>query len=211
MTKFVVGWYFSDRLLACCLNYERYICELFGEKYSLGDNAAFTLQFRDLTTAREHEESPLSLPSNVAKYVQEFDATLEEADFQSPHFSYRTIFFPKLVNHRGQADRAIEFISPDSEFAKEVDKQYWVQKDVERPKYLANQVKNKMGEEGYQHFGIYQHTQLWKKLDAKNPSKGYGVEIANTWYWYERWVEEVRKHCSDNAERYNPTNAELAA
>ena len=39
---------FSGRYLACCLNYERYICELFGKQYSLGAAAAFTLQFRDL-------------------------------------------------------------------------------------------------------------------------------------------------------------------
>ena len=86
---------FSGRYLACCLNYERHLCELFGDKFSLGDNAAFTLQFRDLRSPIKPEESPLPLPSNVSKYVQEFDATLEDADFQSAHFSFRTIFIPK--------------------------------------------------------------------------------------------------------------------
>ena len=202
---------FSGRYLACCLNYERYICALFDDKYSLGNNAAFTLQFRDLRSSVTPDEASSPLPSNVAKFVQEFDASLEDGDFESPSFSFRTIFIPKLANHRGQADRAIEFISADSELAKEVEKQYWVQKEVERPKYLPMQVVSLMQTEGYQNFGRHQHTLLWKELDAKNPSKGFGVNIANTWYWYERWVDEVRQNCSENAGKYVSANPGLAA
>ena len=143
----------------------------------------------------------------MAKYVQEFDANLEDADFQSPHFSYRTIFVRKLANHRGQADRAIEFLSPDSELAKEVDKQYWVLKETERPKFLPGQVVALMRDEGYPKFGQHQHTLLWKQLDAKKSGKGYGVQVANTWYWYESWVEEVRKHCWANQNSYRVLEA----
>ena len=87
--------HFSARYLACCLNYERYMCDLFGERYSLGEAASFTVQFRDLSVSSTPTESVAPLPSNVAKYLQDFDATLDEADFQSPCFSYRTIFIPK--------------------------------------------------------------------------------------------------------------------
>ena len=57
-------------------------------------------------------------------------------------------------------------------------------------------------QEGYSNFGMHQHTLLWKKLGTKQPSKGYGVLVANTWYWYERWVDEVRKHCIASADIY---------
>ena len=199
---------FSGRYLACCLNYERYICEQFGGQYSLGDNAAFTVQFRDLRIPREPEVALSPLPSNVAKYVQEFDATLEDADFQSPHFSYRTIFIPKLVNHRGQADRAIEFIGGDSEMAKEIDKQYWVQKEVEKPKYAATEIVNAMQSEGYEKFKIRDHTDFWKTKDGKTPSKGFGCEIGGRWFWYDSWVNEVRYHCINNKDKFY---VELAA
>ena len=203
---------FSGRYLACCLNYERYVCTLFGDKYSLGDTTAFTLQFRDLRAPSEPIESSIVLPSNVSKYVQEFDATLDEGDFQSPYFSFRTIFVPKLANHRGQAEQAIEFIKADSELAAQVDKQYWVQKEVERPKFLPKQIVAQMKSEGYQHFGIHQHTQLWKLLDAKNPAHGFGVKVAGgIWYWYERWVQEVRLHCLRNGDKYRPSNPNLEA
>lgn len=59
-----------------------------------------------------------------------------------------------------------------------------------------------MQDEGYPRFTMHRHTQLWKKMDAKNPGKGYGVLVGYTWYWYDRWVDEVRKHCEDNKASY---------
>ena len=86
---------FSGRYLACCLNYERYICELFSKHHSLGAAAAFTLQFRDLNTMEAPEEALTPLPSNVAKYLQEFDADLSDEELSSPQFRRRFIFVPR--------------------------------------------------------------------------------------------------------------------
>ncbi len=195
---------FSGRYLACCLNYERYICELFGNKYSLVDHAAFTLHFRDFTAPQEHGETSSPLPSDVAKYVQAFDAKVDAEDFQSPYFSYRTIFVRKQANHPGQADQAIEFIGDESELAQEIDRQYWVVKGVEKPKYIPSQIIQIMRDEGYTGFTMYNHTQLWKEMDPKDVRKGYGVTVANSWFWYDRWLERVREHCSSNLGKYIP-------
>ncbi len=202
---------FSGRYLACCLNYERYICKLFGSKYSLADKAAFTLHFRDFTIPQEPEKPFISLPSNVAKYVQEFESSIEETDFQSPYFSYRTIFVRKLANHRGQADRAIEFISADSDLAKEVESQHWVLKDVEKPKYTATEIVSMMKEEGYSQFGLPKHTKLWQGLAGKDPVKGYGYLVGGRWFWYDNWIGVVRRHCSDSDDEYNSSGDELVA
>ena len=106
---------FSGRYLACCLNYERYICELFGPQYSLGEAVAFTLQFRDLTAMPASDEASHPLPSNVAKYVQEFDAELSDEEFSSPHFRRRFLFVPIVTSKEAQADEVIEFIRADSD------------------------------------------------------------------------------------------------
>jgi len=193
----------SSRYLACCLNYERVITELFGEKYGLGDALTFTLQFRDITKVPISEEVSDALPSNVAKYMQEFDAVLPDDDFQSPYYAYRLLFVRKLTNRRGQADRAIEFISADSALARTVDHDYWVLREVERRKHRPGDIVRKMNEEGYPRFGMHDHTQLWKALDGKNPGKGYGTEVVpGQWFWYESWVEVVRKHCRENRRSY---------
>jgi len=190
---------FTGRYLACCLNYERYMCALFGTQYSLGSEMAIALQFRDLTIVPKPSETVNPLPVNVAKYVQDFDSTLTTEEFQSPHFSYRLLFTRKSTNKPGQADEALEFLAPDSELAKSIDKQYWVIKETERPKYLPSQIVDLMKKEGYVRFLMHAHTQLWKELDGKSAGKGYGVQVANTWYWYDKWIEIVRKYCSEHA------------
>lgn len=177
---------FAGRYLACCLNYERTLVDLFGEKYSIGTAMSYALQFKDLTTATIGETAKNALPSEVAKYIQEFDAELPDEEFQSPHFSYRLIFVRKLTGKRGQADKAIEFISADSDLAKTIDKDYWVLKEVERPKYRASAVIEKMQADGYRWFTMGSHTALWRELDGKNSSKGYGIEIAGQWLWYDK-------------------------
>ena len=191
---------FSARYFACCLNYERYICDLFGVRYSLGDAAAFTLQFRDVSATGTSDEFVEPLPSNVAKYLEDFDAELSDEAFNSPYYRRRYLFVPVVTSRRAQADKVIEFVRGDSELGKAINTEYQQAylKEVERPKHLPGQIVELMKKEGYPRFNMFHHTQLWTQLDAKNPGKGFGVMVANSWFWYDRWVDEVRKHCAAN-------------
>ena len=201
----------TGRYLACCLNFERVITELFGERHSVGSQISYALQFRELSAPPPTEEAAAPLPSNVAKYISQFDSDLLDEEYQHPHFSYRLLFVRKLTSKPGRADRAIEFIGADSDLAAQIDKEYWVQKEVERPKHLPGQIVKSMREAGFPRFNMHHHTQLCKSLDAKNPGKGYGVQVAGTWYWYDRWVEAVREHCAANKKRYSPGSRKVAA
>ena len=196
---------FTGRYIACILNYDREISRLFGQCYSIAKNMTYSLQLRDLTSPSTTEESVAPLPSNIAKYIIQFDSEIPPEDFQHPHFSYRLLFVRKLTSKQSQADKAIEFIKADSDLAGKIDKEYWVQKEVERPKYLPTRIVELMREEGYEEFGIHQHTLLWKDLNAKNPGRGYGVMVEKAWYWYDRWVEKVREHCASNKALYGYT------
>ena len=195
---------FSARYLACCFNYERYICNLFGERHSLGQMPAFTLQFRELTTTPASPETVASLPSNVAKYVQDFDAALSDEEIGSPHFRRRFLFVPLVTNKRAQADEVIEFVPLNSDLANTINDQYQqvLLKEVERPKHLPSQIVELMREEGFPRFKMHHHAGLWKQLNGKNLGKGYGVLVGKTWYWYDRWIDEVRKHCAANRKSY---------
>ena len=207
-----VDRHLSGRYLACCLNYERYRCEWFGEQYSLDDEVAFTLQFRDLALASRNEVVA-SMPSSVAKYVREFDANLSDEDLISPYFRRRFLFVPVTVNKKAQADEVIEFVPADSDLAEAINQHYQqiMLKEVERPKFLPGQVVGIMQQEGYTGFGMHHHTLLWKEMDARNPGKGFGVQVANTWYWYERWVNKVREHCQEQPDQYRNDHDGAAA
>lgn len=193
----------SARFQACCINYHDAAVSLFGEEYGIAKHLAVSLQFSSL--AREQVgflEQQAGLPSHIKKYIEGFDGALSPGVFDSAKFAYRVIFVPKTANHPNQADQVITFVKADSEVAKTVNSAYAVIKETERPKWLPSHLVAKLKSDGYPRFGISHHTGLWKERDAKNSAKGFGVQIAKTWYWYDTWLAEVRKHCELNAGRY---------
>ena len=195
--------YLTGRYQACCLNYNYYIKHLFGEKYDIEQHLSYSIQFAELSyeqvASMPRDES---IPQGIINYISSFDEKLSEEEFNNSRFSYRLIFERKLAGKRGQADKVIEFIKSDSEEALTVSKDKWVKQEVEKPKYLAGDVVRKMKEEGYPKFTMHYHTIFWKEQDGKNPGRGYGVEVARTWYWYDRWLDIVREHCSSHSSFY---------
>jgi hypothetical protein len=120
---------------------------------------------------------------------------LTQEEYDDPRFAYRLLFTRKVVGKKGQADRAIEFLRPGDPGADDVDPEHWLIKDTERVKYRAKAVIEIVKSAGYPFFGIYQHTTLWRRLDGKNPDKGFGTMVVNEWFWYETWIEECKRQC----------------
>ena len=186
----------SARFQACCINYHEAAVSMFGEDYGIAKHLAVSLQFSSLgreqiDTLQQHA----GLPAHIKSYIEGFDGALSPDEFGSPKFAYRVIFVPKTANHPNQADQTITFVKADSEIAKSVNAQYAVIKETERPKCLPSDVVKKMKDEGYARFGMQQHTELWKTRAAKSPGKSFGVQVANAWYWYDTWVDQVREFC----------------
>ena len=97
----------------------------------------------------------------------------------------------------------VEFIDPNSEVARAIDKEYWVKKEVERPKYRAKDVVAEVHKAGFPQFSVYSdHVNMWKGEDAKNPAKGYGVNVQGVWYWYQSWVDRCIQLCGAAGDRY---------
>ncbi|MDD2942054.1 MAG: DUF3644 domain-containing protein [bacterium] len=194
----------SARFQACGLNYNEYIKKLFGVNNGIERHLSFSLQFSTISTEQKEllEEHP-GLPVNIQGYIKDFDTELSDDEFSNPRYAYRILFVPKTANHKGQADRVIEFVQSDSALAEAVNKEYKIIKETEKKKYLPKQIVDLMRSEGYSGFLMHHHTKLWQSLDARNTVKGYGSLVAGTsWHWYERWVDVVRTHCQENKEKY---------
>jgi hypothetical protein len=146
--------------------------------------------------------SPAEMPSHIKSFVEGFEGKLSDEEFNSPRFAYRVLFVAKTANRKGQADQVIEFVKADSPLARHVNRAYTVIKETERPKHLPMGIVKTMKDEGYDRFMVQSHTNLWKLMDAKNPANGFGVTVQKTWYWYDNWVEQVRKHCQEKAGQY---------
>lgn len=200
----VLDEYLSGRYQACALNFNAYISKLFGATWALDRQLAFSIQFLHCTPDQlGNKPSAPSLPSGVRSFIADFDAALTHDEYNSDRFSYRLLFKKKLVNRPGQADRVIEFIDPDSELAKQIDKEYWVKKEVERRKFMAKNVVAALQKAGFSRFRVQpEHVQMWQTEDAKNPAKGYGTLVEGTWLWYQAWIDRCIELCSAAGERY---------
>ena len=193
----------SAKFQAACLNFNRYIKSLFDEKYAIDRHLSFSLQFSAISKAQVDQLDGENLPAHISGYITDFESELSDDEYNSQAFAYRVLFVAKTANHKGQADTVIEFVKPGTELAQSVNKTYALIKETERPKLLPSQVVSTMNKEGFSRFKMSDHSDLWRAMAAKDPSKGFGVQVAKTWYWYERWLDEVRKHCNENRTKYN--------
>jgi hypothetical protein len=195
--------YLSARFQACCLNFNHYVKKLFGNDKGIDKYLAFSLQFSSMNEEQvDILASDTEIPENIQKFIEGFDGALSDLEYNSPQFAYRVLFIAKTANNKGQADKVIEFIKPDSPLAKDVNITYTLTKESEKRKYLPKNIVTTMNKEGFSRFSITNHTNLWKSLEAKEPNKHFGILVEKTWYWYDSWLKEVRKHCEENRDLY---------
>lgn len=195
--------FLSTRFQACCLNYNHYIKKIFGEELGIDKHLSFSLQFSSISADHAKQLNEFSeLPQHIGSYINDFDNSVSEDEFNNPQYSYRVLYVPKTANRKGQADKVIEFIPANSPEAEGLNKEYILIKDREKPKYLPKQVVDMMKKKGYKKFGMQRHTDFWQSLNAKDEGKGFGVKVANTWYWYENWLQEVEQYCKQHEDMF---------
>ncbi len=194
----------SARFQACCLNYNKYIKNLFSNDFGIDQHLSFSLQFSTISTEQKDLlKDQSNLPGNIQGYIRDFDESLSDDEYGHPNYAYRVLFVAKTANRKGQADRVIEFVKSDSPLASAINKEYTVIKETEKAKFLPKQIIDIMQGEGYSKFTMHKHTDFWKLKDAKNKKNNFGVMVGGKqWYWYESWLDEVRKHCQSKGELY---------
>lgn len=191
----------SAKFQASALNFNSAIKKLFGEKYSLDSEQAFSIQFSgiDESTSKQLLAEP-DLPQHVRSFIVQFEREMTQEEYDDPRFSYRVAFVRKTTNSKTAADRVVQFVPPNTETALEINRVFL--RETEKKKYRPGTIVKQMKAEGYTKFGMQQHTDFWKARDGKNPKHQWGVLVEGTWFWYEGWLDEVRKHCQQNEAQY---------
>ncbi|WP_026784917.1 DUF3644 domain-containing protein [Pleomorphomonas koreensis] len=181
----------SAKLQACCINFNDAIKHLFGAQYALERRLPIALQFVTFCPdQRAILKRAGGLPRNVESMMGEFEAHLSPEQIADPRYAFRVFMVHKMANRFPSADMAVEIVEPGSDVAEKFN---IALKEVEKKKYLPSEIVAQMKSEGWRRFTMDSHTKLWKKLDAKNVSKGYGVlAVGKTWCWYENWLSRVR-------------------
>ncbi|CAA2145612.1 DUF3644 domain-containing protein [Methylobacterium bullatum] len=179
----------SAKLQACCINFNDTISKLFGRQFSLEKRLPIALQFVTFDGMQRKSLLGADLPANISTAMDNFHNSLTDEEQKDPKFRFRVAFVPKLSGKASKSDLAIEFIKAGSPEAEAVERV--LLKEIERPKLLPTEIVAKVRESGYPAFNMHDHTKISEQLDARNPGKGYGVQVAKTWYWYESWLEKV--------------------
>lgn len=77
-------------------------------------------------------------------------------------------------------------------------------------RYPSAKVVEKVHASGFSKFRMYDHTQLWKQLNAKDEGSGYGCRgTRGKWLWFQKWVDEVLEHCAAAGETYREKKQSL--
>jgi hypothetical protein len=186
-----VDRYLEPKLQACAINFETTLVAWFGPQCSIAEDLAFAIQLAEISI-RTHEQNvgTKQLPAVIATANKAIEAAMSDSDYNDPRYSYRVYIAPRVVNNRNKADQAVVFAATGSEIEMAI-------REVERPKYTASHIVEAMRKDGYTGFTLYGKggfVEFWKKLDGKSPGKGYGVQIAGIWYWYETMMSAVRAH-----------------
>ena len=191
------------KLQACCINFNAFISKQFGEQFSLERRLPLALQFVTFSSEQRMAlKGKSDLPQHILTKMETFEGALTDAQKLDPAYAFRVIFAPKSANHKSGADLAVEFIKSESEDAENISRV--LMKEVDKQRFTASQIVNLVREQGYPNFSMHNHTQLWKRLDAKVPEKKFGRvgDYANSWVWYKSWLERVLVHCNEQGDEY---------
>jgi hypothetical protein len=191
----------SAKLQACCINFNDTIKRLFGAQYALERRLPIALQFVTFgPDQRAILKKSSGLPRNIETMMDGFERNLTPEQQSDPRYAFRVFMVQKTANRAPNADLAVEIVPPGSELAQKFN---IALKEVEKKKYLPSEIVKLMKVEGWDRFTMDGHTRLWKKLDAKNPTKGYGtIAVGTTWCWYDAWLNRVREECEQHPDTY---------
>jgi len=191
----------SAKLQACCINFNDAIKAWFGAQFALESRLPIALQFVTFSPdQRAILNKANGLPRHVEMMMDGFEKQLTPEQQADPRFAFRVYMVGRTANRAPGADLAVELVPPGSDVAEKFN---IALKEVEKKKYLPGEIVARMKAEGWNRFTMDSHTKLWKRLDAKNPAKGYGaIAVGKTWCWYDTWLNRVREECEQRPAVY---------
>lgn len=193
----------GGEMQACCINFNDALKETFGPQYGLERRLPIALQF--VSFGRDQRlllKKQSGLPQHVSSFISAFEHGLTDAELADPAFRMRVAFVPITSNRASGADQAVEFVKPGSDKAAKVSEIFL--KEIDKRRYTATQVVERMRADGFPKFSQTDHTKLWKELGARDEAKGFGRkgDYRNTWVWFDTWITRVLAHCQEHKERY---------
>lgn len=106
-------------------NFEKLMCDVFGNEYALSANLAFALQFgRSVNIAQQTALRGAAKQNyqSVRKFIEAFRSALSDDIYADQNYSFKVFLIPKVGASRSADDVAVEFVKYDAAKPEEMTK-----------------------------------------------------------------------------------------
>lgn len=110
---------------ALLFNFEELLTKEFGNRYALNESLSLAVQFSQVRSEQQDKAVKMlhrPLAKRITSYIDAFGSSLSTELLQGQRFSYNVFLIPKLSNHEGSSDLAVEFVKYDASKPEEMEK-----------------------------------------------------------------------------------------
>ena len=170
---------------ALIINFEDWLVDKFGEKYSLMDTSFIPIQL--LRNARAFPKTKSD--KEMLAFIKEYRGAISTDIINSQEYSFKAFVMPKIGNHRSSSDIAIEYVKYDENNTGEMEEYEKamvaikerhipvINKDKMRPGRILSILRDR-GHKPTMHW----HTKMWKKYKVRPGSKAENKAACDTEY-----------------------------
>ena len=102
---------------ACCLNFDKVLCELFGPRLTLANELAFALQFTRMDVQHMAALSKYEIPENIEALDARLVKGLKDEELADLEYQFRVIY---TLDAASKSRAHFEFVRPESAEGKEI-------------------------------------------------------------------------------------------
>lgn len=191
---------------ACCLNFDKALCDLFGHRLTLAHDLSIALQFARLNIEQVSTLNRYEIPDHIAAVDAHLLEGLSDEQLASVEFQFRVIY---TLENASKAKSHFQFIKPDSAEGKEIHNVLGYLKAAdEMYPHKPGSVVKLVTQKSSVNFTTNDHTKAWKHYKAR-PNKG-SVRPENTnkdfclyhqahgdYTYSDAWIEKLIEDVSD--------------
>ena len=191
---------------ACCLNFDRCLCDLFGDRLTLANELGFAIQFTRMNIEQLSTLNKYEIPHNIEALDARLEAGLTEEQLADLEYQFRVIY---TMDAASKSRAHIEFVRPESVESTEIRNilvQYMAADHLypHKPSQVTKLVRQRSGIP----FALNNHTQAWRHFKVRprkgakqpeNTDKDYCIyHAAHKDYTYsDKWVDRLIEEIAD--------------
>jgi hypothetical protein len=183
---------------ACCLNFDKVICQLFGEDLSLQNELSVALQFARLNVEQITKLQKYEIPERIEALDARLKEGLTEEQADDLEYQFRVVY---TLDSASKSRSHIHFINPGSAEANQIHNVLVKFKSAdESHPHKPARVPPLVAERSGKSFTSHNHVQAWRKFGVRPPEGARKPETTNKDYciyhpahndytYSEKWVD----------------------